>query len=151
METDNSVLFLYCFIHLQITKHLALSSNSDFFFYSLASLFHVFCTFPPSQNTCEKGKTQGLTPSLNICHFNNQSILQPLREGSTFMGFAQSDGLTGCYWFMPQPHMSIQPLLGWFTEKKNHLHWSVWLVSRWLSRSVPQQFKTPVGTLHLKC
>lgn len=34
------------------------------------------------------------------------------------MGFAQSDGLTGCYRFTPQPQMSIPPLLGCVTEKK---------------------------------
>lgn len=34
------------------------------------------------------------------------------------MGFAQSDGLTGCYRFTPQPQMSIPPLLGCVTKKK---------------------------------
>lgn len=34
------------------------------------------------------------------------------------MGFAQSDGLTGCYRFTPQPQMSIPPLLGCVTRKK---------------------------------
>lgn len=63
------------------------------------------------------------------------------------MGFAQPDGLTGCYWFTSQPQMSILPLSGCVTEKKNHLHWSLWLVSRWLSCSVPQQLETLVGTL----
>lgn len=61
---------------------------------------------------------QGLTPSLNICLSHNQSILQPLQEASTFMGFAQSDGLTGCYRFMPQTQMSIPPLSSCVTKKK---------------------------------
>lgn len=49
---------------------------------------------------------------------NNQSVLQPLQEGSTFMGFAQSDGLTGCYRFEPPPQISIPPLLGCVTKKR---------------------------------
>lgn len=94
-----------------------------------------------------KGKKQHkLTPCLNICHSNNQSILQPLQEGSTFMGFAQSDGLTGCYRFTALPQMSIPPLLGCVTRKKKKIHWSRRSVSRWLSCSVPQQLETPVGT-----
>lgn len=52
----------------------------------------------------------------------NQSIVKPLQDGtSTFMGFAQSDGLTGCYRSAPPPQMSIPPL--WVVSPtKNHLH-----------------------------
>lgn len=73
-----------------------------------------------------KEKTQTVT--LPYYFSDNQSILPPLQVGPTFMGFAQSDGLTGCYRFTPQPQMSIPPLLGCVTigekkkKKKKRLH-----------------------------
>lgn len=73
-----------------------------------------------------------MTPSPSICHSNNQSILQPQQEGSTFMGFAQSDGLTGSYRFTSPASNVNTTSFGLCHRKKkkegkkNHLHWSLW-------------------------
>lgn len=61
------------------------------------------------------------------------------------MGFAQSDGLTGCYRFTPQPQMSIPPLLGCVTEKKKKKKKSSSLITAVGEQVALSQCATTIG------
>lgn len=76
----------------------------------------------------------------------------------SFMDFAQSDSLTGCHWFAPQPWMSI-PLLFNFChlgKKKTQKNQNIDRSGRWAGGffffcGVPQQSQTHRLVRRLKC
>lgn len=78
----------------------------------------LYLTFS-KKKTKERAKIKlASTPFPNICRSDNQSILQPQQEASAFMGFAQSDGLTGCIDSRSSLKCQYHSLLGHVREEE---------------------------------
>lgn len=124
-----NLLCIYFIIMIYIVKY-----KLQFRFHN--SYLNCCSSFPSSVRKKNKKNPQK-TQSPFLCYFtSDQSTISPLQDGSMFMGFAQSDGLTGCYWFTSQPQMSILPLLGCVTQKIREKKQNIDHSGRWAAGSL---------------